>query len=44
MKKSKFVKELERIIDMVKTGGMMVSSMVVKSFSIKKMMMTMKSW
>nr|UVY35374.1 MAG: hypothetical protein [Bacteriophage sp.] len=43
MKKSKFVKELERIIDMVKTG-MMVSSMVVKSFSIKKMMMTMKSW
>lgn len=43
MKKSKFVKELERIIDMVKTW-MMVSSMVVKSFSIKKMMMTMKSW
>lgn len=34
MKKSKFVKELER---------MMVSSMVVKSFSIKKMMITMKS-
>lgn len=42
MKKSKFVKELERIIDMVK-ARMMVSSMVVKSFSIKKMMITMKS-
>lgn len=42
MKKSKFVKELEKIIDMVKAeddgfeyGG--------KSFSIKKMMITMKS-
>lgn len=42
MKKSKFVKELERIIDMVK-AEMMVSSMVVKSFSIKKMMIAMKS-
>lgn len=39
MKKSKFVKELERIIDMVKTGD--------DGFeygSIKKMMITMKSW
>lgn len=42
MKKSEFVKELEKIIDMVKID-MMVSSMVVKLFSIKKMMITMKS-
>lgn len=42
MKKSKFVKELEKIIDMVRPR-MMVSSMVVKSFSIKKMIVTMKS-
>lgn len=42
MKKSEFVKKLEKIIDMVKTeddgfeyGG--------KSFSIKKMIVTMKS-
>ena len=42
MKKSKFVKELERIIDMVKAedDGFEYG---VKSFSIKKMMMTMKS-
>lgn len=42
MKKSEFVKKLEKIIDMVKTedDG---SSMVVKSFSIKKIMITMKS-
>lgn len=42
MKKGKFVKELERIIDMVK-AEMMVSSMVVKLSSIKKMMIAMKS-
>lgn len=43
MKKSKFVKELERIIDMVKTGddGFEYGG---KSFSIKKMMITIKSW
>lgn len=34
MKKSEFVKKLEK---------MMVSSMVAKSFSIKKMIVTMKS-
>lgn len=37
MKKNEFVKELERIIDMVKAED------VVKSSSIKKMMITMKS-
>ena len=42
MKKGKFVKELEKIIDRVK-ARMMVSSMVVKLSSIKKMMIAMKS-
>lgn len=45
MEKSKFVKELERIIDMVKTGddGFEYGGKVI-FYKKKKMMITMKSW